>query len=196
MSKPQLPLFPASDASLVQAALKDQPSAFEQLVLRYQNKAIAIARAIGVPSASLEDIVQESLLKASEHLPQLRQHESFGLWFLNIVRNTSRRFMERRRSRPNCPLPDWVGGEDGETLEQKEFRDLLWERVQKMPESIREAVFLYYHEGKPVREVKKALGISRFAVLKRLQRGRDFLREKLWRELEDTLREILPSTRE
>jgi RNA polymerase sigma-70 factor (ECF subfamily) len=196
MLMPQFPLLPASDAILVQAALKDQPSAFEQLVLRYQKKAYAIARAIGVPPPALEDIVQESFLKAFEHLPQLRQHESFGLWFLNIVRNTSRRFMERKRSRPNCPLPDWVKGDEGETLEQKEFRELLWKRVEEMPESIREAVFLYYHEGKSVREVTRALGISRFAVLKRIQRGRDFLREKLWRELEDTLREILPSTRE
>jgi RNA polymerase sigma-70 factor (ECF subfamily) len=187
---PSLPLQPASDASLVQAALKDYPRAFEQLVLRYQKKAYAIARAIGIPPASLEDIVQKSFLKAFEHLPQLRQHESFGLWFLNIVRNTSRRFMERRRSRPICPLPDPVEGKEDETLEQKEFRDLLWKRVQEMPETIREAVFLYYHEGKSVREVTRALGISRFAVLKRLQRGRDFLRERPWRELEDTLREI------
>lgn len=39
-----------SDAALVRKVLDDRPEAFEELVLRYQTKAHAIARAFGVPA--------------------------------------------------------------------------------------------------------------------------------------------------
>ena len=69
-----------SDATLVRRALADTPSAFEALVERYQRKATAIARALGVPASSVDDVVQESLLQAFSGLRNLRSPESFGPW--------------------------------------------------------------------------------------------------------------------
>ena len=51
-----------SDATLVRRALADTPAAFEALVERYQRQTAAIARALGVPKSSVDDVVQESLL--------------------------------------------------------------------------------------------------------------------------------------
>jgi RNA polymerase sigma factor (sigma-70 family) len=185
-----------SDSSWVQRALRDQPRAFEVLVLRYQKKAHAIARAVGAREASIEDVVQESFLKAFENLPRLRQPDSFGSWFLNIVRNEARRSLRGARSSLSVPLPDHLEAADGPSVEREDLQETLWRKVSELPEAIREAVFLYYHEGESLREVCRALGITRAAALKRLERGRDLLREKLWRDLEEHLRRSIPSERE
>jgi RNA polymerase sigma-70 factor (ECF subfamily) len=192
----KLALARGSDATWVRRALDDQPDAFEVLVLRYQKKAHAIAQAVGVPWDAAEDVVQEAFLKAFRSLPLLRQPESFGSWFLNIVRNEARMHYRSGRRRPCGPLPDFLEATRPEPPEAVEFRELLWEKVAEIPEPVREAIFLYYHEGKSIREVARALEITRAAALKRLERGRGILREKLWRELEDFLRDILPSDRE
>lgn len=187
-----------SDAALVSRALSDKYSAFESLALRYQQKAYAIARAIGVPSSSVDDVVQESFLQAFCGLRGLRAPASFGPWFLSIVRNLSRKELERSR-RPLDPVrlesrPPSEPRVDAMDLE--ELREHLWREVGNLPEGIREAIFLYYHEGESVRRVARTLEVSTSAVKSRLQRGRDQLREKLWRDLEESLREMLPSTRE
>ena len=57
-------------------------------------------------------------------------------------------------------------------------------------------LYLYYYEGESVKSVARALGVSRTGVKNRLRRGRDLLREKLWREFGDCLRDMLPSTRD
>ena len=54
----------SSDGALVRQALEDRPEAFEALILRYQKKAHAIARAIGVPADCLADVIQDAFLGA------------------------------------------------------------------------------------------------------------------------------------
>src|SRR5262245_57056076 len=81
---------------LVKAALAGDAAAVEELVLRYQRRAHAVARAITAGStAEPEDIVQESFLQALRDLPRLRRPECFGRWFLQIVRNVARRALRR-----------------------------------------------------------------------------------------------------
>ena len=109
-----LPFPSAPDELLVRGVLEDQPRAFDLLVLRYRWNAETLAGALGVPPPSIEDIVQDSFLQAFEHLPLLRQHENFGLWFLNIVRQVSRRFLREEMSRPRPAIPEWEAGDEVE----------------------------------------------------------------------------------
>src|SRR5882672_11182825 len=109
-------LLPNSDAALVRKVLDDRPDAFEELVLRYQQKAHALARALGVPDARVDDVVQEAFLKAFENLPHLRSPESFGPWFLNIARNAARSCAQDLRRRKPAELSDGPGGRETPAL--------------------------------------------------------------------------------
>src|SRR5882672_655310 len=106
----------SSDAVLVRKVLDDCPKAFEQLVVRYQKKAHAIARAFGVPGTTVDDVVQEAFLKAFENLPHLRSPESFGPWFLNIARNAARSCAQDLRRRKPAELSDGPGGRETPAL--------------------------------------------------------------------------------
>jgi RNA polymerase sigma factor (sigma-70 family) len=186
----------SSDASLVREALADRREAFEALVLRYQQKAHAIARAIGVPADSVDDVVQESFLQAFCGLRKLSSPASFGPWLLTIVRNLSRRHLERSpRSVPLEAAIEPVDEPPGDAEDVRAVSDRLRREVQELPESLRETIYLYYYEGLSTRRVAQTLEISPSAVKVRLLRGRDLLRERLWRSLEGSLRESIPSPR-
>ncbi len=98
----------------------------------------------------------------------------------------------------------FIVGEEQEILDRpqreeedhEELRGQLSQEVLKLPESLREAIHLYYYEGKSTRRVARALSISKSAVKARLMRGRDLLRKRLWRELEPSLRQTIPSARD
>ena len=189
-----------SDAHLVRRTLADDAGAAESLVLRYQGKARAVVRAAGVREDSVEDLVQDAFLHAFRRLEALRSPGSFGPWFLAIARNAARSHLRRRRPAAAggiesldalagpAALPEGLPG----TLEGRELGDALWRSVADLPAGVREAIFLYYHEGRSILTVARALGTSPAAVKDRLHRGREALRGKLWRELRPHIREWSP----
>ncbi len=193
MSPIPIPKLVTSDAKLIRRALADDSMAFETLVHRYQKKATAIALAAGAHPSSAADVVQDSFLEVFLHLPELRNHDAFGAWLLSIVRNHARRSLRRHTDQTLEGEYSSTGPDD--TLETREFNEYLWQRVRELPEDISEALVLYYYEGERVREVARALGVTVPAVKNRLKKGRDLLRERLWREVGQCLRDMLPSTR-
>ena len=167
-----------SDAQLVNQALADHGEAFGALVFRYQKKAFAVARALGVSSPQVDDVVQDAFLKAFENLPRLRSPERFGLWFLNIVRNGARKSFRMRRTGRELSATDLDGQPDTLSPEHKELDEEVSKSVSELPETLRETISLYYYEGESVREVARALQVSEDAVLKRLERGRGLLQRQ------------------
>jgi len=190
---PMMPWIPflSTDALLVRRALLADAGALDTLVLRYQGKAHAVARGQGVPEHAIDDVVQESFLHAIRDLPRLRDHRVFGPWFLSIVRNNGRDLLRRIAREGAEPLPEDIAAGNPVPVDV-ESREGLWAKVAELPEATREAVFLYYHEGKSTRAVARALGISVSAVKGRLEHGRKLLREKLWREVEESCRRTMP----
>src|SRR5262245_36984091 len=141
--------FSPSDATIVRRTMQGRPQAFEALVFRYQKKAYAIARALGLRAPDIDDAVQESFLQAFRDLPSLREPSSFGAWFLNVVRHVSIKELRRARrsqaggapqnaraasaSAPSAPAA-------ADEIEQRDFREYLWSQVAELPQGTREAI--------------------------------------------------------
>ncbi|MEM7233587.1 MAG: sigma-70 family RNA polymerase sigma factor [Planctomycetota bacterium] len=186
-------LFPPTDATLVRRLRDGDSNAFEPLVLRYQSKGQAVARAQGAHSTTVDDVVQEAFFQAFRSFERLEHPERFGPWFLSIVRNIARKEL---RSADRCVVTSELearADEPANTLESREISDRLWSEVRRLPDSVRESVFLYYHEGESTRRVARALGITTSDVKNRLRRGRELLRRELWRSLGASLRHVKPS---
>ena len=82
-----------SDAMLVQRAVAGDPSAFELLVIKYQRR---IQRLIGrmVRDVDLvEDIAQETFIRAYRALHQFRGDAQFYTWLYRIAVNTAKKFL-------------------------------------------------------------------------------------------------------
>ena len=157
------------------------------------------ARAHGVPLDGVDDVVQETLVEAWQHLESLRTPERFDAWLHGICRNVSLHWMRvqattERRQRPFSPLLS-EGEEDTESamlstvdsqmldlaedLNRQDLAVLLDRAMGYLPVSTRKALELHYLAEMPQREVALRLGMTINALEVKLHRARRQLREIL-----------------
>ena len=182
-----------SDGVIVREVLKGDRERFDGLVERHLPAVYATALAHTRNAADAEDVVQDTFLNAFTALDRLRAPGRFGPWVITIARNTALKHL--RRKRVAAETAEETPGEESplSSAQRKEFGVFLSEAITELPEGDREAILLHYFSGKSAREVAQALGVSRSAVLKRLERGRARLGKHLLDRLgdEETVRDAL-----
>src|SRR6266700_4992476 len=87
----------SDDLDLVHASKSGDVAAFEELVKRYDRKLLRIAQHLTHNREDAQDVVQESFLKAFQHLGQFRENSKFSTWLIRITLNQS--LMKLRRQR-------------------------------------------------------------------------------------------------
>jgi RNA polymerase sigma-70 factor, ECF subfamily len=178
----------ADNTSLVQSARGGSLEAFEQLFRSHERKIYALALHMLQDPGAAEDVLQDTFLRAWEHLGRLRHEKAFAGWLRRIALNL---IWDRIRSRAPVTeleleaaerVPDTEMGAEGLILSAGTAR-VVQEAVMKLPEHQRIVVALYYWEDMPVNEIAAVLGIARGTVISRLARGRDALRRRLSKSL-------------
>lgn len=182
------------DARLVRAARKGDLAAFEQLVARYQRRAMAVSYRLLNNRDDAMETVQDALLNAYEKLDTLKQPKRFGSWLLRIVSNRS---LNRRRSRAlrrkaslDAPAGDDEDDRDGYVVpsddpgpdEEAAAGDLkvqIQRAIDELPEMQRQALILFSIEKMPQKEVAEILGTSVQAVKWHVFTARKKLKDKL-----------------
>ena len=189
-----------SDPELVDAARAGSSEAFGEVVRRYQNMVCAIAYAcLGDPAAS-EDVGQQTFVNAWRKLPDLRDPNRLKPWLAQMARGhaiDATRARERRTGLAAAaetvakiqaktePSPEELGS-------AAEERRLLWKALRAIPPMYSEPLVLYYREESSIRAVAESLNLSEAAAKKRVARGRDMLRDRLLRTLEQELQATRP----
>ena len=180
------------DAALVGAARDGDASCFEALISRYQGRLFRLAKNITQNSSDAQDAIQETLLKAFEHLGDFKGDSRFYTWLVRITINEA--LMELRKRRPNHfslddpietgedSLPrevkDW-GPTPEEKCSQNELAEILSGAIGELHPALRIVFQLCDVENVSTEETANLLGVSIPAVKSRLLRARLKLREKL-----------------
>jgi RNA polymerase sigma-70 factor (ECF subfamily) len=183
------------ESALVAKAREGDLAAFNELVNSYSRKIFRLAKHITQNDEDAEDVLQETFLKAFEHLGDFQGQSKFYTWIVRIAVNESLMKLRKRKSDRSVPLDEPVDtGEDtvvreiavwDENPEQKYSREelgqILDEAVQGLRPAFRTVFVLRDIEELSTEETAEALGISVPAVKSRLLRARLQLREKLTR---------------
>ena len=183
------------DTAAVDSARNGDKQAFARLVEENYRAVYGLAFSAVGDWAAAEDITQETFLVAWSSLSGLRAAGAFGVWLRQIVRNLAknwirsagyrRKLEEHQRQLAGTP-PKEV--EAHRRLEQADRRAEVWDALRALRPKLREAVVLFYLEGRSVAEVARALDTTENAVKKRLHHARPKLRayfESRWQaELE------------
>ena len=183
------------ESALVAKAREGDLAAFNELVNSYSRKIFRLAKHITQNEEDAEDVLQETFLKAFEHLGDFQGQSKFYTWIVRIAVNESLMKLRKRKSDRSVPLDEPVDtGEDtvvreiavwDENPEQKYSREelgqILDEAVQGLRPAFRTVFVLRDIEELSTEETAEALGISVPAVKSRLLRARLQLREKLTR---------------
>lgn len=148
----------------------------EQVIHRYQNMVYGLALARTNSPADADDVFQEVFLACFRSGKIFRDEEHRKAWLLRTTVNISRRYTASTWRRKTVPLSE---REDGPVLFREPEEELVWEAVQKLEETYRLPIYLFYFQELSTEEIAKALSIRPGAVRMRLSRGRDMLREML-----------------
>lgn len=181
------------DQVLVQRACAGERDAFYALVSRYERSLYRTAMVITRNPADAEDVVQESFLRAYEHLGQFRGEAKFHTWLTQIVLNTARmklrknhgglwESLDQPRETEDGQMPRDVAEwrEDPEArYGREELERLLHQALEGLPPGYREVVALRDIQRLSTRETAEVLGLSVANVKTRLLRARLQLRERL-----------------
>ena len=160
--------------------------AFEVLVRRYQSLVCAVAYSACGNLALSEDVAQETFWTAWRERASLEKPDSLKAWLCGIARNVAKN-ARRKASRPvesagtQDVLTELSSDEPGppEEAVSKEEESLIWQALERIPDTYREPLILFYREDQSVAEVARALVLSEDAVKQRLSRGRGLLREQV-----------------
>jgi len=180
------------DAELVSEAQRGDLQAFEMLIERHSKRVYRTLIGMLGNQEEARDAMQDTFLKAFQHLATFRGRSKFSTWLVSIASNTG---LQRIRDRRPMESLDDEGpeGDDGfrprqvrswtedpeELYSQAEVRSLVESCVMKLPAKYRVVVLLRDFEQLSAEEAAAALGLGVPALKSRLLRGRLMLREAL-----------------
>ena len=185
----------SDESVLVAQARQNDALAFSELVRRYENKIFRLALHITQNREDAEDVLQESFLKAYEHLDQFQGNSKFYTWIVRIAVNQALMKLRRRKTDKSVSLDEQFDtGEDtlvreiaawDENPEQQfsreELGEILESAIQSLEPPYRSVFVLRDIEDFSTEETAQSLDLSIPAVKSRLLRARLQLREKLTR---------------
>src|SRR2546427_8015297 len=176
----------SSDSELVTQSLAGNRDAFGWIVARYQSLLCALAYSATGSLSQSEDLAQETFVAAWKQLADLREPEKLRSWLCRISRNLTYDALRRQEREPidkaepleeirESPAPEPLPSDY--TISREE-EAILWRSIERIPESYREPLVLYYREHQSVKNVAGALDLSENAVKQRVSRGRKLLHEQ------------------
>ncbi len=180
------------DARSVAAALRGEPAGHRALYDRHRPAVARIARGFAhLDADDVEDVIQESFVRAFRNLAKLEQPARFGPWILTIARN--RALSRLARQRAGAQLAEDLSREADVLAEPDRLPDpdagaeleLVRRIITELPEGPeKETVHLFYVQGGlTAREIAARLGVGKSAITMRLERFRAKVKRRLLAEV-------------
>jgi RNA polymerase sigma-70 factor, ECF subfamily len=164
-----------ANEALVALAQQGDRAAFGQLYERYARMVhgILLAR---VPSAEIDDLVQDIFVQAMRQVHTLRDITRFGGWLAAVARNRANDFHRR-----SVKQVEWSEESHGGERRRSVLDDgaVILEAIRGLPEAYRETLILRLVEGMTGPEIAERTGLKAGSVRVNLHRGMEMLRKKL-----------------
>jgi RNA polymerase sigma-70 factor, ECF subfamily len=181
------------DQVLVERAQQGDKKAFGLLVEKYHRKLGRLLARMVRDQAEVEDIVQESFIKAYRALHNFRGDSAFYTWLYRIGINTAKNYLVSTGRRPqvmqDVEIEDVENFEDGgemrsqdtpETaLMTKQIAQTVNDTVASLPDELRTAITLRELEGMSYEEIADIMQCPIGTVRSRIFRARETISAKL-----------------
>ena len=181
------------DRQLVERAQRGDKKAFELLVVKYQRKLARLLSRFIRDASEVEDVTQETFIKAYRALPTFRGDSAFYTWLYRIGINTAKNYLVAAGRR--APTMTGVDNEEAEDIEQGEqLKDLntpenqmisrqvaetVNSTLQELPEELRTAITLREIDGLSYEEIAQIMNCPIGTVRSRIFRAREAIAERL-----------------
>jgi len=181
-----------TDLELVKRVQAGDKSAFDVLVLKYQQKVINLVnRYVHDPHLSM-DVAQEAFIKAYRGLANFRGDSAFYTWLYRIAINTAKNHLvSKNRRMPDSDIDAQEAEQYGSADALREFatpeHEMLKDEIHQtvmtainaLPEDLRVAITLRELEAMSYEEIAEAMECPIGTVRSRIFRAREAIEKEL-----------------
>ncbi len=185
-----------ADALLVERAKRGEVSAFEMLVVKYQRRIERLVGRMVRDTDLVQDIAQETFIRAYRALPQFRGESAFYTWLYRIAVNTAKKALLEKKRDPLVFEGAMVSTEDGEepsrveseltdgetpetVLAGRQVAATVNSAIDALSEDLRQAIVLREIEGLSYEEIADVMNCPIGTVRSRIFRAREAIAVKL-----------------
>ncbi|WP_299108188.1 RNA polymerase sigma factor [uncultured Tenacibaculum sp.] len=175
------------DAEVIKRIIGGEKELFEILIRRNNQKLYRIVRMYFKNEAEVEDVMQNSYLKAYTKLYQFKLEASFSTWLIRIginealqrIKENKKQFKESLEQKV-IDIQDVKEANPQDEMIEREMKYLLEKAIDKLELIYKNVYVLKEVEGMTSKEVAEALDISIANVKIRLHRAKRMLKENLY----------------
>jgi RNA polymerase sigma-70 factor (ECF subfamily) len=180
------------DQALVERVQKGDKKAFDILVLKYQQRVMNILSRFVRDPAEVQDLAQETFIKAYRALATFRGDSAFYTWVYRIAINTAKNFIVAQGRRPprddvEASEAEQYAGADGlqeqaspeRVLLKDEIAEMVFNTIDELPDDLKMAITLREIEGLSYDEIAETMSCPIGIVRSRIFRAREAIDEKL-----------------
>lgn len=181
------------DQDLVARAQAGDHQAFELLVLKYQRRLTRLLFRFIKDEHEVNDVAQETFIKAYRALPNFRGDSAFYTWLYRIAINTAKNFLQLNGRQPSIQAA--VANDEGGVLDlaeqvpdyhtpesdliNREIIATVEQAVAGLPEELRQAISLREMEGLSYEEIARLMDCPIGTVRSRIFRAREVIAKQL-----------------
>lgn len=194
-SAPALVVQPATDHALLEETLAGDEDAFAELVGRYRNQITSYIYRMVNDYDTAVDLAQETFLRVYRAASRYQTTHAFSTYIYRIATNVAISELRKRKRRRLVSLTGLLTSPDGEELmdfqpvDEKPLQDIalidaekravIKRAISTLPDRYRAPLVLRDVEGKSYDEIAAILQTSEGTVKSRINRARNFLRDKM-----------------
>ena len=185
------------DVRLMLQVREGNAAAFEELVLRYQNRLLTILEHLVGNREQAEDLTQEVFLRVFRARATYQPGAKFSTWLFTIANNVASNARRSYSRRKEVGVPERHNGSDSSpmqldqlakaasglmptrALDRAEQAEMVREAVKSLNERQRMALLLSKFEGMSYQDIAETMGLSVQAIKSLLSRARVNLKEIL-----------------
>lgn len=182
-------------AALIEKAKRNDQEAISELYWYSSSELLRVVKVMVKDDDTVNDILQDTYIKAFARLDQLQNPERLIPWLKVIANNTAKDWLKKKKPILFSEMSNQEGM-DGlsfvETREstdidvnpemaadEKEVQRLVMEILDQLPEDQRMVVGMFYYEEMPVKDIAETLGVSENTVKSRLVYARKKVKEQV-----------------
>jgi len=180
------------DSELVKRVQQGDKSAFDILVVKYQQKVVNLISRFVSDHSECHDVAQETFIKAYKALGNFRGDSQFYTWLYRIAANTAKNHLaSRSRKSPAYSVDvddaEHFSGESGlkdytnpeNLLLTDEIKQTVYRAIENLPDDLKSAITLREIEGLSYEEIADVMDCPIGTVRSRIFRARDAIDKEL-----------------
>lgn len=174
------------DTKLIKRCQQGDLNSFSELYEAYKKRAFGTAYLISNQKGIADDIVQEAFIECYKKIKNLKNPETFDVWFYKVLVRTGWRLVKKHNRL--ILMEELYETEDlNSNTNIIETKLDVYDALEKLSLPLKTVVILHYFNDLTIEEISNVLGCFRGTVKSRLYNARRMLFKELNRDVGDGL---------